>query len=69
MSLMRPECPYCAGESGGKDYFGEWSECECCNHDGRNETGHVWFWQLWQYQFRLWRIDRQIERQARREGW
>lgn len=28
------ECPECAGEGGSKDYFGEWSECQCCFGEG-----------------------------------
>ncbi len=65
--LIRPECPHCAGESGSKDYWGEWSECECCNPSGDNETGRVWFWRLWHFAFKLWRIDRWIEREMHRD--
>jgi hypothetical protein len=65
--LFQPECPHCAGESGGTDYFGEWWECQCCDPHGRNDTGRVWRWRLWRHNFDLWRLDRWIERQTMKQ--
>lgn len=57
------ECPHCAGEGGGKDFFGEWSECPCCN-----EVGQVSQDRLDAYNAELAAIDAQIERWERSEG-
>jgi hypothetical protein len=67
LDLVKPACPYCDGQSGGSDYWGEWSECPCCNPPrSYNETGRVWIWRVWLYRFELWRLDRWIDRQMRR---
>lgn len=61
MMLFKIVCPYCGGDSGTKDYFGEWSECDCCNPwDRPNETGRIWFWSYWAFVYRQWRIDRAL---------
>ena len=64
---MKIECPLCNGHSGFKDYYGEWAECACCNPDGENETGRIWIWQAWRFNFRNWMMDRRIDRLMRHE--
>lgn len=57
------ECPHCAGEGGTKDYFGEWSECPCCN-----EAGQVSQERLDAYNAELAALDAEIERLVAGEG-
>lgn len=59
------ECPHCAGEGYHKDYWGEYSDCECCNPNGKKAEGRAWFWTLWRYKFFLWRQDRMYARMMR----
>ena len=67
--LVRPRCPICDGVGGGTDPYpsSEWYQCECCNHSGENETGRVWRWRLWQFNYRNWKLDRWIARQIKAE--
>lgn len=35
MNEQTIECPACGGETGGKDAFGGWDDCDCCDGAGR----------------------------------
>jgi len=34
------KCPECDGHGGGKDYFGEWDDCRCCDGNGTCTKAH-----------------------------
>jgi len=73
LSIVRPVCPECDGNGGGMSgyYEPEWSDCDCCNPQGRDlEDGRitrVWRWRLWQRRYELWKLDRWIDREMRKE--
>lgn len=69
MNLIKVECPFCSGEGGASDYFGEFYECYCCNEDGDNEDGTVPLWRLRDYDNQVQAMDDYCDRMARAEGW
>ena len=64
--VICPPCPECGGEGGGKDYFGEWSGCKCCNpnEDREEKTVRIWFWQVWMWEYKLWKLDRWVDKEV-----
>jgi hypothetical protein len=72
-NIIRPICPHCDGTGGSNnycnDYYGDWSGCSCCNSNEDREEPiiRIWFWQVWLYEYELWKLDRWVTRQVEKD--
>jgi hypothetical protein len=67
--LVHPICPWCQGEGGGTDYWGEWSGCYLCNpeEDREEKVVRIWFWEIWRQWYRDWKLNRWVDQQIAKE--